>query len=248
MKLDQKVAIVVGSTSGIGKGIAKEFAAEGAVVIITGRRVENGEAVVKEIEAAGGKAAFMKLDAMDTDACRALIDEVVEKYGKLDILAYNAGVANAFSVTDGTEKDWDMIFNTNIRSAFFMSQHALPYLEATKGNIVYTASIGGVSAKATLSNIAYGSTTAAIIQMMKILALTVADKGIRVNAIAPGVTMTEMIEKADQSVIDRLKKAVPLQRIGTVQEMAKAAVYLASEDASFITGQALSLCGGMSIG
>lgn len=248
MKLADKVAIVVGATSGIGEGIAKEFAAEGASVIVTGRRAANGQKIVNEIQENGGKAEFMQLDVVDTDACRKLIDVVVAKYGKLDILEYNAGVGHPFPIDTGSEELWDLTLNTNLRSAFFMSQHALSHLEKSKGNIVYTASMGGISPRSTVSSIAYGTSKAAILHMMKILALLVADRGIRVNAIGPGVTYTEMVAQAPKEVIDGLAKEIPLHYIGSTEDMAKAASYLASEEAKYITGHMLVLDGGLSIG
>lgn len=252
-KLEGKVAIVVGSTSGIGKTIGERFAEEGATVIITGRRDEVGKKVVDEITKAGGKADFYKLDVMDIDNCNEVIDAVIAKYGKLDILDYNAGIANVSRsapprLGDITEEFWDAILDTNLKSAFFMAQKALPELINTKGNIIFTASLAGTSAMTGKDGIPYGSSKAAVLHMMKMMALNVADKGVRVNAVSPGMTQTDILSTCTPEMLEQLTEVIPLKCISRPQDIANAALFLASDDASQITGQYISICGGASIG
>lgn len=246
MKLKDKVALVVGSTSGIGKTIAEKFASEGAVVIVTGRREEQGNAVVSGIEQNGGRAEFMKLDVTNIQGCKDIIDTIVSKYNKLDILAYNAGIATPCPLDTGDEKTWDAIMTTNLKSAFFMSQKAIPELEKTKGNIIYTASMIGTTPNCG-NNLAYGASKAGIIHLAKILALDVGPRGVRVNCISPGVTQTDILSNASEEVLARLSASIPMKALCTPESMADAALFLASDDAKFITGQTLSICGGRSI-
>jgi 3-oxoacyl-[acyl-carrier protein] reductase len=252
MKLDGKVAIVVGSTSGIGKAIAERFAAEGATAIITGRRNEEGKKVVDGITKAGGKADFYKVDVRDIKSCYSLIDGVVAKYGKLDILDYNAGIGKLDKLEDTvlgtlTEEVWDAIFDTNLRSAFFMTQKALPELYKTKGSVVYTSSIAGVCPYIAQSTVAYGSTKAAILMMMKAIALNVADKGVRVNAVVPGLTETDIFSSIQPKVLEETKAAIPLKKMAQPKNIADSVLFLVSDEASNITGQYIAVCGGQSI-
>lgn len=251
-KLEGKVAIVVGSTAGIGQAIAERFAKEGATVIVTGRRDEIGKAVVDEITKAGGKAEFYKLDAKNINACYNLIDTVTDKYGKLDILEYNAGIANIGDHTKTivgniTEDVWDAIFDINLKSAFFMTQKALPELIKTKGNVIYTSSIGGLSAVNSKTNLPYGGTKAAINYITRNIALNVADKGVRINAVAPGLTETNILADSQPEEIENLRESIPMKRISSVEDIANGVLFLASEEAQAVTGQVFSICGGMCI-
>jgi 3-oxoacyl-[acyl-carrier protein] reductase len=243
MMLKEKVALVVGSTSGIGEGIAKRFACEGAKVIVTGRRPERGQQVVEAIQANGSQAQYMKLDASDnTDQARVL-EAVIGEYGKLDILVNNAGIA-PYADLSVDEKTWDSIFDTNLRGAFFMAQKAVPALAKTKGNILFTTSLAGLSAVGAKTGIAYGASKAGLMQVTKIMARLVAKDGIRVNAVSPGLIKTEILDSLPEELLQALISEIPLSRAGTPEDIANTAAFLASDEASFITGQIISVCGG----
>lgn len=187
--MQDRVAIVVGSTSGIGKSIAEAFAAEGAKVVITGRRKELGESIAKKMVDDGYEASFYQVDVNDPDQCKALIDDTFNKYNRLDILVNNAGIAEPASMEDLELELWDATYNTNIRSYFVLTKAALPYLEKSgNGSILFTSSMAAI--KAFDQQFAYGSTKAAVTHFMRMIAVSYANKGVRANAIAPGVIDT----------------------------------------------------------
>lgn len=245
-KLENRVALVVGSTSGIGEAIAKQLAADGAKVVVNGRRAEAGDRVVKEIEEAGGVAAFVRADISKEDECKNLVEETVEKFGGLDILAINAGVAQATALEDMTVDFWDNTMNINLRSAFIISQAAVPHLlKSEHAAIVTTASMAAI--KAFDQQFAYGSSKAGIAQFTKMLAVAYAEKGIRANSIAPGVINTDILANAPDGYIDAIAQTIPMKRLGEPEEIAKLASFLVSDDASYITGQLISIDGGSTL-
>ena len=245
-RLTDRVAIVIGSTSGIGQAIAEAFAAEGATVVVTGRRKEKGDAVVKKIVDAGYKASFYQVDVNDPAQCQALIHDTAKKYNQLDILVNNAGIAKASTMEDLDLELWDSTFNTNIRSYFVLTKAALPYLEKSKyANILFTSSMASI--RVFDQQFAYGSTKAAVSHFMRMIALSYAPKGIRSNAIAPGVIDTEILANAPEGYIQAIADGIPMRKLGQPEDIAKLAVFLASDEASYITGQVISCCGGASI-
>lgn len=245
-KLKDRVAIIVGSTSGIGKAIAEAFAAEGAKVVITGRRKEQGEAVAKKITDDGFEASFYQVDVNDPNQCKALIDDTYNKFNALDILVNNAGIAKAASMEELNLELWDATFNTNIRSYFVLTKAALPYLqESQNGNILFTTSMASI--KAFDQQFSYGSTKAAVSHFMRMIAISYAAKGIRANAIAPGVIDTEILANAPDGYIQAIVDGIPMHRLGKSEEIAKLAVFLTSDDSAYVTGQVISCCGGASI-
>jgi NAD(P)-dependent dehydrogenase (short-subunit alcohol dehydrogenase family) len=245
-KLQDRVAIVIGSTSGIGQAIAETFAQEGAKVVITGRRQEKGDAIVKELEKQGLQTEFYQIDVTDPTQCKALIEDTVKKHGGLDILVNNAGIAQAASMEELDLALWDATYDTNIRSYFVLTKAALPHLvESAHGNILFTSSMAAI--KPFDQQFSYGSTKAAVAHFMRMLAVSYAPKGIRVNAIAPGVIDTDILANAPDGYIQAIVDGIPMRRLGKPEEIAKLAVFLASDDASFITGQQIACCGGSSI-
>ena len=245
-KLQDRIAIVIGSTSGIGQGIAEGMAAQGAKVVVTGRRAERGEAIVKGIEEKGGVASFYQLDITSEEQVKACMDDTARKYGGIDIVAINAGVAMAATMEQLDTALWDKHYNTNIRAHFWCAKYAIPYLlESKHANIIFTSSMAAI--KVFDQQFAYGSTKAAVSHFCKMLAISYADKGIRVNAIAPGVIDTDILAGAPDGYIQAIADGIPMKRLGQPEDIAKLACFLASDDASYITGQVIACCGGASL-
>ena len=202
--------------------------------------------VVKKIVDAGYEASFFQIDVQHPEECRALIEDTIKKYGKLDILVNNAGIAKAASMEELDLELWDATYNTNIRSYFVLTQAALPYLlKSPYGNIIFTSSMAAI--KPFDQQFSYGSTKAAVSHFTRMLAISYAPKGLRVNAIAPGVIDTEILANAPDGYIDAIVQGIPMRRLGTTEDIAKLAVFLASDDSSYITGQVIAACGGSSI-
>lgn len=243
-KLDNKVIITVGATSGIGEAAARLFAKEGAISILTGRRTENGEKIAAEIVSDGYKAEYIHLDVNDYDEQKSVLQTVASKYGRIDVLYYNAGISGNQDWDTMTPEFWDTNLDTDLKSLFFMTQAALPYLKESKGNILYTTSTAGVDAKQAGTGVAYASAKAGVCSLTRQLGLNFAQYGIRVNAIAPGVTLTPILDGLPEDVMDWLRKGVPLGFIAEPIDQAYAALFLVSDEAKYITGQVLVVAGG----
>ncbi|WP_054749551.1 SDR family NAD(P)-dependent oxidoreductase [Ruminiclostridium josui] len=226
-RLNGKVAVVIGATSGIGKATAALFAKEGAKVIFTGRREEVGKKVEKEIIAQGGQVEFFKCDATVEEECKALVDYVVEKYGRIDVLHNNAGILiDADFLGIDLVKNFDRTINTNLRSQISVMQLVLPVmLKQKSGSVINTASVGGIITMP--NNIPYSVSKAAIIHMTRTLAKTYAKEGIRFNSVCPGLTYSEMVEPGndfDKAVLP----GVPMGRGAQPEEIANGVLFLAS--------------------
>ena len=249
MRLNGKVALITGGTSGIGSATAVCFAGEGAAVAITGRNTERGEQVVQTIVASGGEALFIRADVRFADECRRAVEQTLDRFGKIDVLFNNAGVFYPRTVTECTEQEWDETIDSSLKGAFLMSKYVLPsMIERGSGSIIHTSSgwgvLGGDHAAA------YCAAKGGLIVMAKAMAIDHGPDGIRVNCVCPGDTETPMLpddaEKRGMSWEDYLAGASdrPLGRIGTAQEIARAVLFLASDDSSFVTGEALVVDGG----
>jgi NAD(P)-dependent dehydrogenase (short-subunit alcohol dehydrogenase family) len=248
-RLESKVAVITGSTSGIGRATAELFAQEGARVIVNGRRQELGEKVVEGIRDKGGVAHYFYADVSESDQLRDLIRFAVDTHGKLDILMNNAFSGESASVVDMEEEEWDAIFAVTVKAAFLGSKHAIPeMIEAGGGVIINTSSVHGLLGGR--ENVAYDTVKAALINMTRQMAVDYGQYGIRVNALCPGRIVTEKkveMLKAHPKEVRRQKLVYPLGRPGTMGEAASAALFLASEDASFVTGHALVVDGGLTV-
>ncbi|MGD9566874.1 MAG: SDR family NAD(P)-dependent oxidoreductase [Sedimentibacter sp.] len=242
MKLQNKVAIVTGSTSGIGRESAKLFAKEGASVVIAGRNSERGQAVVDDIKSSGGEAIFVKGDINKSEDMDILISKTLEVYKKIDILYCNAGISVTSTFEDFTDEKYDSVLDTNLRTPFQLSRKILPYILETKGNILYTSSVSGIR-PSTLAY-AYGASKAGLIAMMKALALDYADKGVRFNALCPGVTVTGILDGVPDDTMKILSAQIPMKRLGDPKDIANAALFIVSDDAAYMTGQTLVIDGG----
>lgn len=245
MKLKDKVAIVTGGTSGIGTASAKLFAKEGANVVVVGRNEERGNKVVKDIKDDGGEAFFVKVDMNSQDDMDALFEKTVDKYGKIDILFNNAGIQISAPLEDFEYDDFANVIYTNLSAPFLMSKKAMPFLLKTKGTILNTASIAGVVTHG--YGYAYNTSKTALISLTKVLAKDHAAMGVRVNAVAPGMTVTPILDSMTEEEIEYFKSTIPMGRVAQPEDIANAALFLVSDDAAYITGEVLLVDGGVTL-
>lgn len=245
MRFEGKTALVTGASRGIGKAIAKALAAEGAMVIVNyNGSKEAAEQTVAEIQAEGGQAVSYGCSVADAEAVEAMIKQSIAEHGRLDILVNNAGITRDNLILKMKEEDFDAVLNTNLKGVFHTCRYvARQMLKQKSGCIVNISSISGVMGNAGQTN--YAASKAGVIGFTKSLARELASREIRVNAIAPGFIETEMTDKLSQAAVDAGKGQIPFGRFGKAQEVAKAVCFLASEDASYITGQVLHVDGGM---
>jgi len=249
MRLLNKVALVTGATSGIGEATAILFAKEGASVTITGRNQERGHQLCDTIRRSGGKAIFVAADVRQAEQCRQAIERTVGTFGHLDILFNNAGVFYPHTALDCSEEEWDVQIDVNLKGTFLMSKFALPEMMRRGSGVIINNSsgwgiVGGDSA------VAYCASKGGVVLLTKAMAIDHGRRGIRVNCICPGDVDTPMLPQDARmrglSWQDYLAGCVnrPLGRIGTTDEIAKAVLFLASDDSSFITGATLVVDGG----
>jgi NAD(P)-dependent dehydrogenase (short-subunit alcohol dehydrogenase family) len=249
MRLEGKVALITGGTSGIGSATAVRFAAEGAKVAITGRNAGRGEQVVRDIEASGGEALFLRADVRSAADCRQAVERTLERFGRIDVLFNNAGVFYPKSVPDCSEEEWDETIDSSLKGAFLMSKYVLPsMIERRSGSIIHTSSGWGIQGGDKAA--AYCAAKGGLIVMAKAMAIDHGPQGIRVNCVCPGDVLTPMLPddaaKRGMAWDDYAAGAArrPLGRIGTAEEIAAAVLYLASDESSFVTGTALVVDGG----
>jgi NAD(P)-dependent dehydrogenase (short-subunit alcohol dehydrogenase family) len=249
MKLEGRVALITGGNSGIGSATAALFAKEGAAVVLTGRNRERGEQVAQAIKDAGGEALFIQADVRFADACRRAVEETLERFGRIDVLFNNAGVFHPKTVPDCTEEEWDETIDSSLKGAFLMSKYALPSMIARgSGSIIHTSSGWGIQGGDRAA--AYCAAKGGLVVMAKAMAIDHGRDGIRVNCVCPGDVDTPMLyddaEKRGMAWEDYMAGAAdrPLGRVGTVEEIARAVLFLASDDSSFVTGEALVVDGG----
>lgn len=249
MRLANKVALITGGTSGIGEATALLFAREGAEVTITGRSEQRGQAVVRRIREAGDAAMFIRTDVRLADDCRRAVDETIRTFGRLDILFNNAGVYYAHTAVECTEEEWDLQIDVNLKGTFLMSKYALPGMIAQgSGNIINNSSgwglVGGDKA------VAYCASKGGVVNLTKAMAIDHGRQGIRVNCICPGDVETPMLPEdarfRGMKWEDYLAGCAsrPMGRIGTADEIARVALFLASDDSSFMTGAVIAVDGG----
>ena len=243
LKLDNKVALVTGGGTGIGLATATEFAAQGARVFITGRRQEPLDAAVKKI---GGKVTAIQTDVSKLEELDRLFTQIKDQAGHLDVLFANAGGGDMMSLSDITEEHFDRIFATNVKGLLFTVQKALPLLREP-ASIIVASSTSSITGAAKFS--VYGASKAAVRNFVRSWILDLKGRNIRVNAIAPGPTLTPGLEGLasegeKEAHLRRLAAGVPLGRVGDPSEIAKAALFLASSDSSFVNGAELFVDGG----
>ena len=243
--LEGKVAVVTGAARGIGKAIAMKFAQEGASVAFTDLKAdENFQNTEKELQALGVKAKGYTSNAADFEDTAKVVSEIVKDFGRIDVLVNNAGITRDGLMMRMSEQQWDMEINVNLKSAFNFIHAVTPIMMKQKnGSIINMASVVGVSGNAGQAN--YSASKAGLIGLAKSIAKELGSRGIRANAIAPGFIITDMTAQLSQEVRDEWAQKIPLRRGGTPEDVANAALFLASDLSGYVSGQTIHVCGGM---
>ena len=243
--LEGKTVVITGAARGIGRGIAKVFANQGANIAFTFINQEDqAKALEDELSANGCKVKRYMSDASDFDAAQQLVANVLEDFGSIDVLVNNAGITKDGLLMRMTENDFDKVMDVNMKSVFNMTKAVLrPMLKQRKGSIINMSSVVGVKGNAGQAN--YSASKAAINGFTKSTALELGSRNIRCNSIAPGFIETEMTKALEEDQIQEWRNAIPLKRGGTTDDIANATLFLASDMSSYVTGQVLHVCGGM---
>ncbi|PZX60260.1 NAD(P)-dependent dehydrogenase (short-subunit alcohol dehydrogenase family) [Algoriphagus ratkowskyi] len=252
MRLQGKTAIITGATSGMGKAMAERFVSEGASVILSGRDELRGKELEKDLMQKGGKVIFVAGDVSEIAVNEKLVQEAVHHFGKLDIIVTNAGKLGLGSVTDISIEDWNETFNTNLNSVFYLSRYAIPEMQKNgKGVILATSSIAAV--KSFPNHAAYCGSKAALVALVKEMALDYSPT-IRVNTICPGPVDTPMIWDSAKAfddpdtIVQQTANNTLMKRLGKPEDIASLALFLVSDEASWITGAAYTIDGGILVG
>ncbi|TXD85251.1 glucose 1-dehydrogenase [Subsaximicrobium wynnwilliamsii] len=244
MRLKDKIAIITGGSQGIGKAISELFAKEGATVIIMDV-LPKGEEVANEISESGGKAEFHKVSVTDKISVEKLFEQVNSKYGKIDILINNAGITRDRTLEKMSEAEFDAVIEVNLKGVFICTQAVAPYMKANNyGRIVSAASNVGLRGNFGQTN--YAATKAGVIAMSKTWTMELGKYGITANAIAPGFTMTDMVDKIPEAQLEAIKGSIPLKTVAQPIDIAYGYLYLASDEARFVSGICLTIDGGTS--
>jgi 3-oxoacyl-[acyl-carrier protein] reductase len=241
--LSGKVAIVTGASRGIGRGIALRLAKQGALVVAAARG-DNAKATADEIVASGGKAEHIALEITDSAAAEAALADVIKRHGRIDVLVNNAGITKDQLMLRLKREDWDAVINTNLTATFGITQVVLKQMiRQRSGRIINISSVVGQSGNPGQAN--YAASKAGLIGFSKAVALEVASRGITVNVVAPGLIETDMTKAMTEQAHEQWVSKIPLKRLGTSDDIAAAVCFLASDEASYITGQVLAVNGGM---
>ncbi len=245
MRLENKVVIITGAGSGIGKETALLFAKEGAKVVVADMNESAGEETAAEINI-HGEGFFVKLDVSNREQAKQMVKITLEKYGKVDVLINNAGIVQDAFLSKMTEEQWDKVIDVNLKGVFNCAQ-AVVEVMMNQGNgvIINTSSIVGLNGN--VGQVNYAATKAGLIGMTKTLAKELGKKGIRVNAVAPGFISTPMTSNVPEKILEMMKEKTPLRRLGEAKDVAYAYLYLASDEANFVNGAVLCVDGGLII-
>ena len=242
--LEGKVAIVTGAARGIGKAIAMRFAEEGASVVFTDLKVdENFQNTEKELQALGVKAKGYASNAADFEDTANVVAQIMKDFGRIDVLVNNAGITRDGLMMRMSEQQWDMVINVNLKSAFNFIHAVTPIMMKQKGGSINMASVVGVSGNAGQCN--YSASKAGLIGLAKSIAKELGPRGVRANAIAPGFIITDMTNALSDEIKAEWAKQIPLRRGGTPDDVAKVALFLASDLSSYVSGQVINFCGAM---
>jgi NAD(P)-dependent dehydrogenase (short-subunit alcohol dehydrogenase family) len=248
IQFKEKVTIISGATSGIGKAAAKIFSDSGAHLMLTGRRIEVLKELHTDLKIRSNKVSYLAGDLSDSDFRRALIDNTIREFEKLDILINAAGIIGMGTIESTSLDNFDKMMSINLRSVFHLIQLAIPHLEKTKGNIVNVSSVAGLRSFPGIFS--YCISKAALDQLTRCAALELAPKKIRINAVNPGVVVTNLHKRSGmsdekyQKFLEHSKSTHPIGRVGNAEEIAKLIAFIASEDAGWITGATHSIDGG----
>lgn len=242
--LKEKVAVITGGTRGIGKAVAELMVINGARVIVT---YHTGEQEAKELEKASGKAIHsVPCDVKDFERCKNFVKDIIADYGRIDILVNNAGITKDRLLMNMTREDFEAVIDVNLKGTFYMTQAVTrQMIKQRKGRIINMTSISGITGLAGQAN--YAASKAGVIGFTKSAARELAFRNITVNAIAPGFILTDMNNRLPERIKEEALEQIPLRRFGGVEEVAQLTVFLASEKASYITGQVLQIDGGMGL-
>jgi 3-oxoacyl-[acyl-carrier protein] reductase len=244
MRLKDKIAIVTGGARGIGRAISELFAREGAIVIILDL-LPQGQIVADSINDTGKRAEYHQVSVTDKTAVEGIFKEVNNKYGSIDILINNAGITRDRTLEKMSEEEWDAVIEVNLKGVFICTQAVVPYMKANKwGRIVSAASNVGLRGNFGQTN--YAATKAGVIAMSKTWTMEFGKHGITANAIAPGFTMTDMVEKIPDEHFAKIKESIPLRTVAQPIDIAYGYLYLASDEARFVSGTCLTIDGGTS--
>jgi 3-oxoacyl-[acyl-carrier protein] reductase len=247
MKLKDKVAVVTGSSRGIGKAIALKLAKEGAKIVVNypfAGEAENAQEVVDEIEALGGKAIALEADVTEMDQVKAMVKTITKELGSLDILVNNAGITRDTLLMRMKESDWDAVLNVNLKGAFNATKAVTRTMMKQKsGRIINMSSVVGLMGNVGQTN--YAASKAGLIGFTKSVAKELATRGITVNAIAPGFIKTAMTDELPENVVEEMIAAIPMKEFGEVEDIANLVSFLASDEARYITGEVIRVDGGM---
>ncbi|MBD8038217.1 3-oxoacyl-ACP reductase FabG [Solibacillus sp. A46] len=241
MRLENKVAIITGGAGGIGYAAVKRFLEEGAKVAVVDYDKEQGEKLAADL---GENVAFFAVDVSKLAEVKQMVEQVVAHFGTIDILVNNAGITRDATLVKMSEEDFDKVIQINLNGVYYCTQAVAPHMIAQgSGKIISTSSVSGVYGNFGQTN--YAATKAAIIGMTKTWAKELGRKGINVNAVAPGFTATPMVEKMPEKVLQQMEGITSLQRLGKPEDIANAYLFLASDEASYITGHVLQVDGGI---
>ena len=245
--LEGKIALVTGASRGIGRQIALTLAAQGAAVIVNyNGSAAKAEEVVEEIEKAGGKAEAIQCNVSDFESCKSMMEDIVSRYGRLDILVNNAGITRDNLIMKMSEEDFDAVIQTNLKGVFNCIKHISRQMTKQKaGRIINISSVSGVLGNAGQAN--YCAAKAGVIGLTKCMARELASRGITVNAVAPGFIRTDMTDVLKDNVKEAIIATIPMKTFGETEDVANTVAFLASDAARYITGQVISVDGGMAM-
>lgn len=243
--MKEKVAVITGSTSGIGEDIAVKFAKNGCKVVVVGRNEERGNRIADSITIDGGEAIFVKADVSQSSECENLFKTILEEYGKVDILVNNAGIMRNMPITNMKEEDWDEVISVNLKSYFLCCREAIKIMkENGYGRIINISSRGWLGGTAQAN---YAASKGGIVSLTRSLALETARMGITVNCVAPGMIDTPLHSQSTEDEVAFRMKSQPMGKVGTPRQVTNIVEYFAGEENGFTTGQVLYVCGGMSV-